>query len=312
MSRYLFILRRAAQALGVLLVILVAVFLMLKFVPGDPARQVAGPRASAETLEQVRAALGLDQPLPVQFWLYLTRVLQGDFGTTINSGVPVVDLIGNAAPVTFAVVGLAVVLTFLVAAGLTGLSTRRPGSVADRATQFIATVGVGVPSFLMGILLLMLFAVVLGWFPVGGWSRDPLDQFRSAFLPALTLALAVAPVLYASMRSSILGVRRTDYVDAARSVGLRGWNLSSHFVFRNAAIPPVALLTSMASIMLSGAVVVEATFGLPGLGLSLVEGARLRDFNVVQGLTLVFAVAIVLINLLGDVLLVLLDPRVEL
>jgi ABC-type dipeptide/oligopeptide/nickel transport system permease component len=311
-TRYLFILRRAGQALVALLVILIAVFLMLEFVPGDPARQVAGPRASEETVAKVREALGLDQPLPVQFGLYLERLVHGDLGATINSGIPVVDLIANAAPVTFTVVALAVAITLLIASGLTGLSTRRPGSTTDRATQFLATVGVGVPSFLMGILLLMLFAVVLGWFPVGGWSRDPLGQFQSAFLPALTLALAVAPVLYASMRSAILGVRRMDYVDAARSVGLRGWSLSRHFEFRNAAIPPVALLTSMASIMLSGAVVVEATFGLPGLGLALVEGARMRDFNVVQGLTLVFALAVLCINVLGDVLLVMLDPRVEL
>jgi peptide/nickel transport system permease protein len=311
-GRFGFVGKRLLQTPFLILVVLLAVFLMLKMVPGDPARQVAGPRASEETIQAVRESLGLDQPLWQQFARYVGRVLQGDFGTTANGGVAVRDVISSGASVTMTVLGLTALFSIVISVVLAVIATRRPNGIVDRVVQIAATFSIGIPTFWLSIVLLATVALPTGWFPVGGWGETPAEHFRSAVLPALALSAAVSPILLASLRSSILEVRQADYYTAARAAGLEGHQLLRKVVLRNAALPPVALLAALMTVLLSGAVVVESTFGLPGLGLSLVQGAQRRDFNVVQGLTIVFAVAVVIVNLLGDLLIAILDPRVEL
>jgi peptide/nickel transport system permease protein len=285
---------------------------MLKLVPGDPARQVAGPRASEEQIEKIREQLGLNDPLPTQFLSYLSRISHGDFGNTASGTLQVSDVIRANAPVTALVLTVSIMFTVLIAVPLAIWASRRPNRIVDRGLQVLATFGVGIPAFWMGIVLLVVVALPTGAFPTGGWGATPAEQLRAAVLPALTLSIGVAPILFASLRAAIIDVKRSDYYSAARAAGIEGSRLIRQFVLRNAAVPPVALLAALTTILLSGVVVVESTFGLPGLGLTLVEGAQKRDFNMVQGLTFVFTVCVVGVNLLGDVLIAILDPRVEL
>jgi ABC-type dipeptide/oligopeptide/nickel transport system permease component len=310
--RFAFIGKRIVQTIPLLLVVLVAVFSMLKLVPGDPARQVAGPRASEAQIAVVREQLGLNESLPAQFFGYLSRIVHGDLGMTANGALHVSDVIRQNAPVTALVLSITIVFTALIAIPLAMLASHRPNGVIDRGLQVMATFGVGIPTFWMGIVLLAVVALPTGAFPTGGWGDTFAEQLRASTLPALALSISVAPILFASLRSSIIEVKRSDYYTAARAAGVEGSRLIRKFVLRNAAVPPIALLAALTTILLSGVVVVEATFGLPGLGQTLVEGAKKRDFNVVQGLTLLFTVCVVGVNLLGDVLIAIVDPRVEL
>lgn len=311
-NRFGFVGKRILQTVPLLLVVLLAVFSMLKLVPGDPARQVAGPRASEAQINQIREQLGLNESLPAQFFDYLSRILHGNLGMTSNGALQVSDVIRDNAPVTALVLLITIIFTMLIAIPLAIVASRRPNGVVDRGLQVMATFGVGIPAFWMGIVLLAVVALPTGAFPTGGWGVTPTEQVRAAILPALALSISVAPILFASLRSGIIEVKRSDYYTAAQAAGIGGTRLIRQFVLRNAAVPPIALLAALTTILLSGVVVVEATFGLPGLGQTLVEGAKKRDFNVVQGLTLLFTVCVVGVNLLGDVLIAVIDPRVEL
>lgn len=311
-NRFTFVGKRLLQTIPLLFVVLLAVFSMLKLVPGDPARQVAGPRASEKQINQIRDQLGLNDPVPTQFLHYLSRIAHGDFGMTSNGALHVSDVIRANAPVTALVLTITIVFTALIAVPLAVWASRRPDGVIDRGLQVLATFGVGIPAFWMGIVLLAVVALPTGLFPTGGWGDTPAAQIRASILPALTLSISVAPILFASLRSGIIEVKRSDYYNAARAAGIEGSLLVRRFVLRNAAVPPIALLAALTTILLSGVVVVESTFGLPGLGLTLVQGAKQRDFNVVQGLTLLFTLGVVAVNLLGDMLIALVDPRVEL
>jgi peptide/nickel transport system permease protein len=305
-----FLFRRSLHAVGVLVVVLLCSFALLAFVPGDAARQVAGPRASEERVEQIRHQLGLDQNVLVQMWRYLGRLLHGDFGTTANGSAQVGSLMRENAPVTLWLLVGSLLLTAVASLVLAVAAVRRPGGFLDRLVVFSGTVGLALPSFWLGIVLLIVVARPTGWFPIGGWGDTLDEQLRAIVLPSVTLAVSLIPITTRSLRTSMLEVLSSDYIAAGRSVGLRGWGLFRHFVLRNALVPSVALFASMTGAVLSGTVLVEATFGLPGLGQMMVSGAVNRDLNVVQGLTVVFAFGVVAANIAGDVVVAALDPRI--
>jgi peptide/nickel transport system permease protein len=204
------------------------------------------------------------------------------------------------------------VITLASTAALSVLAARRPGGLGDITVQGFTLVGLTMPSFWVGIVLLIAVAVPTGWFPIGGWADTTVDRSRAIVLPALTLSLAITPILVRSLRASLIETAASDQVVAARSLGIEGWRLTRWYVLRNAIPPTFALLVSLSGFLLSGTVLVEQTFGIPGLGQTMIRAAIQRDLNVIQGLTLVFAVAVVGLNLLGDLALAALDPRVEL
>ena len=306
-----FVVRRGIQGVVVLLVVLIASFGLLKFVPGDAARQVAGTRATPEQVEAIRESLGLNDHVGVQLWRYLGRLVQGDFGSTSNGSSEVADLIVQNAPVTLLLLGGSLVLTAIVSVGLATLATRKPGGLADRCILVTGNVGLAIPGFWLGIMLLILVARPTGWFPIGGWGDTASEKLRAIVLPCVTLAASLVPFTTRSLRTSMLEVRRSEYVAAGRSVGLRGFALFRHFILRNSLVPTVALFASLAGVVFSGTVLIEAVFALPGLGQMMVVGAVNRDVNVVQGLTVVFATGVILFNLLGDIVVAFLDPRIE-
>ncbi|MFM8856215.1 MAG: ABC transporter permease [Actinomycetota bacterium] len=306
-----FVVRRSLQGVAVLLVVLVASFGLLKFVPGDAARQVAGPRATPEQVEAIRERLGLNDHVGVQMWRYLGRLVRGDFGSTANGSSQVADLIRQNAPVTMLLLIGSLTITAVVSVGLASLAARKPGGFADRLVLVTGTVGLAVPGFWLGIVLLILVARPTGWFPIGGWGDNASEKVRAVTLPCLTLAASLVPFTTRSLRTSMLEVRRSEYVAAGRSVGLEGLALFRRFILRNSLVPTVALFASLAGVVFSGTVLVEAVFALPGLGQMMVVGAVNRDVNVVQGLTVIFAMGVIVFNMIGDIVVALLDPRIE-
>lgn len=311
MTRYLFIAKRIVFAIPLLFAIVLLVFLILKVTPGDPARLIVGLRASDAELDVVRAQLGLDDPAIVQYFRYLGDVLTGDLGYSYKSNEPVASLIGERLPVTAWLLGVGTLLSLAISVPLAMLSARRPDRAFDHATRAFGLVALAMPSFWVGIILILTVALPTGWFPVGGFGATPAEHLRSIVLPALTIALSIAPLQVRSLRASMITVLGAEHVTTARSLGIGRSRIMSKFVLRNAAPPTVSILALNLGYLLFGAVVVETTFALPGIGQGIVLAARQRDIPSIQGYTLLFAVAVVLVFLIADVITSIADPRLE-
>ncbi|MBN6055618.1 ABC transporter permease, partial [Nonomuraea sp. RK-328] len=308
-GRLRFVAVRLLQAVPVLAALLLVVVLLQHLMPGDPARVLAGPRASAEQVARVRHDLGLDQPVLAQFWTYTVNVANGELGRSNRTGTPIAETLRERGGVTAWLLAGGLLVSVLLAAPAALLMALRPRSRAARACARSLTVLLNCPPFWIGLMLASVLALRTGWLPVGGFGEDPGERARSMVLPSLTVGLAAMPLLARSGATSLRQVLAADHVTTARSLGLSGWPLVRRHLLRNALPPAVTLLSVQAAALLFGAVVVEQTFGLPGLGAEMVGAASQRDFPVVQALTLVFGTAIILINLLADLAVALLDPR---
>ena len=311
MGRFGFVGRRLLHTIPMLLGIVLVVFLLLHITPGDPARNVAGLRASEAELVTVRQDLGIDRPLPVQYIDYVGGLLHGDLGYSYKSRETIASLIQGRLEVTAWLLGAAIVIAGLLAVPLAVIAARRHDRLSDQLIRIACLFGLSMPSFWVGAMLLLLIALPTGWFPAGGFGETAADHLRSVILPGFTLAVGMAPILIRSLRASILGVLDQDYVATARSIGLSENRILRRFVLRNAAASSVTLVALEIGYLLFGAVVVESTFALPGVGQGLVLSARGRDLPAIQGYTLLFAVAVVVVNLVADVVTAMLDPRVE-
>jgi peptide/nickel transport system permease protein len=311
-SRFGFVLRRVAESVPLLVGITLGVFLLLEITPGDPARALLGPRAPEAAVQAERERLGLDGPITTRFISYVGRAAQGDLGASIRSQQPVTELVADRAPVTLWLLGAGLAFSLAASVPLAVLAARNRDRAADHVIRGFSFFGLTMPPFWVGLMLILFVALPTEIFPVGGFGETPAEHLRAVVLPGLTMALFLSPVQIRSLRAGILTVLASEHVAAARSLGTPEGRLYRRHVLRNAAGPAVALLAVQAAAMLFGAVVIEATFGLPGLGQAMVLAVQQRDFPVVQGLTLVFAVAVLVVNLLADVAQVLLDPRVEL
>jgi peptide/nickel transport system permease protein len=303
------LLSRVLQVLPVVVVLLFITVLLQSVIPGDPARAIAGLRASDAQVERVRQDLGLDDPVPVQFGHYVHGAVRGDLGRSNRSGTPVTTIVRERASVTLylAVGGLIVSLLIALPAAL--WMALRPQSVVSGAIGHGLTLALNCPPFWVGLMLASTIALRTGWFPVGGFGDGFTEHLRAIVLPSLTIGLAVAPLLARSAAASLRQVLTADHVTTARSLGITGWPLVRRHLLRNATPPAITLLAFQASALLFGAVVVEQTFGLHGLGSALISAAAERDFPVVQGLTLVFGLTVISINLLADLAVAILDPR---
>lgn len=311
MGRFGFIARRFLQAIPLLLSIVFVVFLLLKVTPGDPARNVAGLRASPEELAQVRTELGIDRPILVQYWSYLSHAAQGDLGYSYKSRERVTAMIGARLGATAWLVSVAIVMVLLITIPLAIIAATRQGQAIDHGIRIAGLLGLSMPAFWVGVMLLLLIALPTGWFPAGGFGESPREHLRSVILPALTLAIGMAPVPIRSLRASIIAILDTDYVATARSLGIPAGRIIRRFVMRNAAVPFITVFALEIGFLLFGTAVVETTFALPGVGQGLVLAARGRDLPAIQGYTLLFAALAVVVYLLADILTALLDPRVE-
>lgn len=304
MRRYLT--RRVAVAVPTLLAVTVLIFVAMRVVPGDPAVLLAGDFATPETVQALRAKWGLDRSLPVQYGVFFRNLLRGDLGTSIVSDLHVRDEILQRFRVTIilAVCAIAVALVIGLSAGIAGAT--RPYTAWDYGSMATALIGVSTPIFWSGMLLILVFAVRLGWLPSGG-----ADVWQGYVLPAVSLGFFAAGVIARQTRSAMLDVLRQDYVRTARAKGVRESRVNAHHALRNAFIPVVTIVGLEFGRMLGGAVLTETVFSLPGLGSFLIVSIAKRDYPVVQGIVLWIALAFVMINVLVDVLYAVLDPRIR-
>ncbi len=291
----------------------VLVFLVLHLVPGNPAQVIAGADAPPATVQAIEHELGLDRPLPEQYWNYLRRVLHGDLGRSLRSKRPVISDIKDALPNTLALAALAAAVTPLIAIPLGMIAATRQGTAVDTTVTFLSTVGITIPVFAIGLLLIFVFGIRFSWLPISGiggslWS---LDGLRHAILPAITLSLGSIAVVTRLSRSALLEVLNQDYIRTARAKGLKERSVILRHGFKNALLPVVTVYGLQIGALLSGAVVTETVFAWPGIGRLAVSAIQGRDFPVVQGCLLVVATVFVLVNLAVDLLYALIDPRIH-
>lgn len=300
-----YVIRRIAALVPILLGVSIIVFLLMRLVPGDPARQALGAEATGDEVARLRHQWGLDQPLPVQYVLWLDRAIHGDFGRSTISRVPVVDEIEARFPATLELAIASMVVSIVLGLAFGVLAAVKRDTFLDRLSMVLALVGVCTPSFWLGLMLLLVFAVMLNWFPAFGGG-----DLAHLVLPALTLGAAASAIIARVTRSSMLDVLGEDYVRTARAKGLAEGRVIFRHALKNAFIPIVTILGLEFGGLLSGAIIAESVFSYPGLGLLLVDSINNRDFPVVQAALLLFALQFVLVNLLVDLMYVWLNPRI--
>jgi len=307
-----YVLRRLLLALPVLLGVSVLVFLILHLTPGNPALAVAGPDAPPEVVREVERALGLDQPVYVQYARYLARIARGDFGRSIRSREPVLGRLRDTFPVTLSLALIGVVFTTAVSLPMGILAAYHRNTPLDVATILIVLTGSAMPVFAVGLILLWIFGVTLRWFPISGYAPlTTLSGWRHMVLPAITVSSGTVALLARLTRSSMLETLHQGYVQTARAKGLRELLVVLRHAFRNALLPVITVIGLQFGILLSGAVVTESIFSLPGMGRLLVQAILGRDFPVVQGAVLLAAATFVLTNLIVDTIYAAADPRIR-
>lgn len=307
-----FILGRLIQLIPVLLGITLIAFLLLRVLPGDPATLILGQRGTAEDIARLTRQLGLDRPLWQQYLSFLGDMLRGSFGRSIAYRTEVGPLILERLWATLELVGFSTLLAIAMAVPLALVSALRKGRPADLTIKVLFVMLMSMPSFWLGILLALLLGLVLHLFPVSGYGTGLLDRLHHLFLPAFVIAVGTAALTIRSLRSSMIEVMKADYVDTARAKGLRGRTVLFRHILRNSLISTISVLGVHTSWVIGGTVVVESVFAVPGLGYLLVSSISARDYPLVQGLTVTFAVLVVVINLLTDIGYAIADPRVKL
>lgn len=310
-----YILRRLILLIPVILVVGIVVFALVHLTPGDPAAVILGDSATPEAIENLREQLGLNDPFPVQFLHWFGNVLTGDFGESIFMGKPVTTaMLERVQPtVLLTIYALIVQIAIGVPAGV--ISAVRHNSIIDRIVTVLAISGAAIPTFFLGILLILFFAVRLGWLPSGGYTpllEDPVTHFRKMLMPAFALGFSSAGLLARLVRSSMLDVMREDYVRTALAKGLPVRFVVIRHALRNALIPALTVIGTSLGALLGGAVVTETVFTIPGMGRLVVQSIARRDYPVIQGAVMVIAMTYVIVNLIVDLLYVYIDPRVRL
>ena len=311
---YSYIFQRLILALVVILGVTFAVFLLLQFVRGDAARVGLGVQATEEALEARREALGLNRPFLVQYGDWVSNALRGDLGNSLITGQPVTPQVLQRLPATLQLAGLSILIGMAVAFPLGILSAIRPGSPMDTFASILSQVGVAVPDFWMGILLVLLFSSTLDWLPPSGYTpinEDFGDWLAHMILPATTAGLISASIQTRFIRSAMLEVMSANYIQTARAKGLREGTVIARHALRNAMITIVTIIGLQITALLSAVVVIEIVFAMPGLGRLALEAVLRRDYPVLQGAVLVIAVLVTLVNLAVDLMYFLLDPRIE-
>ncbi len=301
-----YIFRRLLQSAFVIFGVTCVVFFILRVVPGDPARLMVPPGSSEEIVAQIRQQLGTDQPLIVQFGHFLLGLLQGDLGESFRQGRPVLELVLERLPATLALTATTMTTAVLVAVPLGIVAAYRSGGILDRAILILSLAGQSIPNFWLGVMLVLFFAVRLGWFPAIGMGGP-----ASLVLPTVTLALILVAMLVRTVRQNMLEVLSEDYVRTARAKGMPETKVVLVHALKNAAIPLITILGIQVGFVLGGAFVVEMIFNWPGVGLLALEAMRTRDFPVVQGVVILVAAVFTLSSLVVDIAYGYLNPRVR-
>ena len=306
-----YLVRRLLLIVPTLVFILLVTFVLVRLLPGDPASAMIGDRATSGDVARINHELGLDRAWPVQFLYFTRRVLTGDLGTSFALRLPVTTIIADRLPVTLLLTGMSAALALVMAVPLAFVSALRRDGVADAAIRGVFQVGLSMPVFYIGLVLLTVFGAQLHWFPVGGSGDDWPSRVYHLILPAFTIALSLAAILMRSLRAAIIAVLGAEYLDFARSKGLPTRVILLRHVLRNAMISTVTLLGLHVGTVIGSAVITETVFAIPGIGRLMIDSIYARDYPVVQGLTIVLAVLVSLIFLATDLVQAALDPRLE-
>ncbi|MBM3378384.1 MAG: ABC transporter permease [Betaproteobacteria bacterium] len=309
-----YLLRRVAATLPAVAVVAVLVFLLLRITPGDPAAILAGDAASPEQIARIRENLGLNEPLLVQFFIWLKQIASGDLGESFYFKIRVVDLIAQRLEPTLSLALLTIVVAVLVSVPLGTLAAWRFGGWLDRSLMGFSVMGFSVPVFVLAYILIWLLSVKLGWFPVQGFKRlsDGFGPFLyHLILPAVTLSVIYIALIARVTRASVLEALGEDYIRTARAKGLRESQVLVRHALANAAIPIVTVVGIGVALLIGGVVVTESVYAIPGLGRLTVDAVLARDFPTIQGLILFFSLLYVFVNLLVDLSYVVFDPRIR-
>jgi peptide/nickel transport system permease protein len=311
--RYLvYVLRRLVSLIPVLLGISLIVFFLVRLIPGDPAATLLGSHATPTAVAELRGQLGLNKPIVTQYLTFLGHLFQGNLGYSYFYNTSVTGLIMTSLPVTLWLLVAGVVFTVVIAVPLAVLAAARRGGVADNIIRAVPVAGLGLPAFWVGIMLILLFGLKLHWLPVAGFGNTIPQHLRSLVLPGITIALTLAPILIRSLRASMIEVLGSDFIVTARAKGISTGRVVFGHALRNAAIQSVTVLGVNIAYLTGSTLVVERVYSLPGIGQQMINSILGRDFPTVQGITLVFAILVVIVNLLTDVTHAALDPRVKL
>lgn len=310
MNTLRFIFWRLVQAIPVLLGVSIITFVLMASTPGDPVRLLVGDRATPETIALIRDRYGLDEPILLQYFTYLKNLLTGDLGASLRYRVPVSQLIAQHYPVTLFLVVYTIVLTLPPVIALSVWSARRQNGLADQVIRLIGVLGLAVPVFWLALLFARFFGVTLGWFPVSGFGTTFGEHLLHLFLPALSTMIWVVPILVRTLRAALLDEMNRDYVLTGRSKGLGERQIFRTHVFPNSVLPTLNLFAVIVAYLLGGSVIVETVYAVPGMGKLMVDSILSRDYFVVQGATLVFALTTILVMLAVDLLSAVIDPRV--
>lgn len=309
-----YIARRLLSTLPVMGLVALVVFAILRLTPGDPAAIIAGDEATSAQVDQIRQNMGLDKPIYLQFFVWIGMLLSGDLGVSLLSGTPVLGMIADRCGPSLALGISTIIVTVIVAVPLGVIAAKRQGKLLDRAVMTFSVFGFSVPSFVISYLLIYLFSIELGWFPVQGYKplADGFWPFAQRLvLPTLALSVVYIALIARITRSSIIEVMGEDYIRTARAKGVKEKTVLMRHALRNAAVPIVTIIGIGIASLISGVVVTESVFNLPGLGRLIVEAVLARDYPVIQALILLFSFTYILINLLIDVLYTLFDPRIR-
>ncbi|WP_439573560.1 ABC transporter permease [Phreatobacter sp.] len=309
-----YILRRLAATVPVLFTVAVMVFLMLRLTPGDPAAIIAGDNASTQQILEIRQKLGLEQPILQQFFIWLGNLFRGDLGESFFFRKTIVELISERIEPTLSLAVLTIVLAVVIAIPLGVLAAYKQGTWIDRVVMGFSVIGFSVPVFVIGYLLVYVFAIKLGWFPVQGYQRignGVGPWFRSLVLPALTLSVIYVALIARMTRTSVLEVLSEDYIRTARAKGQTEMKVLFAHALKNAAVPIATVVGIGVALLIGGVVVTESVFSIPGLGRLTVDAVLARDFPVIQAIILAFSFVYVLINLIVDLSYTIFDPRIR-
>lgn len=309
-----YVVRRLLLMLPVAWLVTVIVFVLVRLAPGDPVLVYAGEERDPESLAQIRASLGLDQPMPVQYVAWIGRALRGDFGRSIRTRQPVIESIVERLPATLLLGGTAIVLSVSVALIVGTLAAVRRNSPIDLLATGFTLAGVSLPNFFLGLVLILVVAVALRWLPPGGYvplSESPTDTLTRLILPAITLATASMAVNLRQVRSSLLDVLSQDYIRTAQAKGLGGMAILARHALKNGLIPVVTLVGLQVGAIIEGAIITETIFFWPGIGRLVVDSLAGRDYPVVQAVVLLGALSFMVSTLVVDILYAWLDPRIS-
>ena len=312
MKELSYIIKRILQMIPVLLIITVIIFFGMRLIPGDPAVTMLGDHATPQALEEMRHKLGLDQSVIIQYFLFLKQVITLDFGNSITLNAPVWQLFTQKAAVTLTLTIVTGVFTLIISFVFGYIGGISKNKVVTKTVDTVALIFISVPEFWIGILLMMILGLNLGLFPVGGWGTTWPEHLRSMILPGISGALGTSALMIRNIEEEILKIRRQDYVDFAYSKGLKKNIVRNRYILKNVMVSTITLFSMRIVYMFAGSVVIETVFALPGLGSMLMQGILARDYALVQGLVYIFAVIVLVLNLLTDISYSFINPRIRL